>query len=368
MATLDGRAKSLVIALLAAAAIIGLGVVTYFTGSDEEQGGETPEYINLDLGTVSGSSTAAQQVLFLPWGSGPVDASRAGIDVSRSTIESVFSSGGRVFVVDHPEGLIGARIRWFSPGGDLLGTHLAPSGSTLFRPHEGGLNYVVAKSGGRSERAVVVDVDASVETTYTIPLQLNSGGLVYFGDTLYASVNPSDVDHEAQVIYSRYALVPVAVGGVQVDDATADTGAVELWGFGMDGLPYTATTEVKGLEVTSSEIVTVIGSGEQRVRVPRQYRMLGVSADSKIYLSTMPPPATIERPEQLSASWISEEKPHNEVLVITLDGKIDSCIVLPYSSLISLYDSTLPMALSEDGLYSLRETEGGVAVVVHRSN
>lgn len=355
------------VALVAVALILGVGVATFFLGADE---GTVPEaatdYVDLDLGTTAGSSAAVEELFYLPWGSGPADASRKGETVAVSTIEAVFSSGGLVFIVDHPEGVMGARVRWFSPDGELVGTTLAPSGSTFFRPHAGGFNYVVAKSGGRSETAVIVDVRASTETTYAIPLQLNSGGLVYSDGTLYASVTPSDVDFEAEVIYSREVIVPVAIDGVSVSDATADAGALESWGFGLDGRAYSTRTQVMGLDVSSSDVIITVTSGEDSVRVPRRYRLLGVGPDSRVYLRTMPGEAIVERPVQLSAGWTSASETFDEVLVVTLDGTIDSCITLPYSSVLVRYDGTLPMSLSEDGLHTLKADEGGVTVVVHR--
>lgn len=355
------------VALVAVALILGVGVATFFLGTDDGAAPETAaEYVDLDLGTAAGSSATMEEPLYLPWGSGPTDASRKGEVVAISTIEAVFSSGGLVFIVDHPEGVVGARVRWFSQDGVLAGTTVAPSGSTFFRPHEGGFNYVVAKSGGRSETAVIFDVGTSTETTYAVPLQLNSGGLVYSDGTLYASATPSDVDFEAEVIYSREVIVPVAIDGVPVGDATADAGALELWGFGLDGRAYSTRTQVMGLDVSSSDVITTVTSGEDSVRVPRRYRLLGVGPDSRVYLRTMPGEAIVERPAQLSAAWTSATEPFDEVLVVTLDGTIDSCITLPYSSMLVRYDGTAPMSLCEDGLYTLRADEGGVTVVVHR--
>lgn len=364
---MPSRSQSrLALVLLAVAAILGVGVATYFLGRPSTTD-EAPdeEYVQLDLSTVSGSDAPAEQVLYLPWGDGPAEASRKGSPVRRSTIEAVFGSEGYTFVVDHPEGVFGARVRWFSAEGALVGTRLAPGGSKAFRPHPGGYNYVIAKTAGPSEVAVIVDVASSTETTFTIPLNLNTGGLDWAGDTLYASIAPSDVSFENEVMYLRHALVPVAVGGVQVDDAAADAGVVDAWGFGMDGKPYTSTMKVLGLSVTGSEIVNLVGSGDRLVRVPRKYRLLGVTADSKVCLSTLPPEPSFERPVQAAPAWIAEREPYDEVIVMSLDGTIVDSIVFPYSSVVARYDATLPMSLSADGLYTLRADEGGVAVVVH---
>ncbi len=275
----------------------------------------------------------------------------------------MFGSEGAIFVVDHPADVFGARVRWFSARGELLGRHDAPGGSTHFRPHPGGFNYVVAKAGGPSERAVLFDIERSVATTYTIPLSINSGGLSYSEGVLYASATPSDVDHQEQVIYSRDVLIPVARDGVQVDDVAADEGAVELWGYGWDGQPYTFATRVLGLEPTVSDVVTLVGSEGRSIRVPRRYRLLGVDGDSRLYLATEPQ-VDRGRPRQLAAGWISANEPHVEVLVIDLDATVDSTIIMPFSY-VSAWQGRMPMRLGEDGLYSIRETEGGLAVVIH---
>jgi hypothetical protein len=352
--------------------VLGAGVITYFMGPDTFVGrdkagsGKKSNTIEVELNTVSGFSGKTERVLHMPWGTGAADAVRKGVPTKKATIETVFGSAGYTFVVDHPEGVYGARVRWFSSQGRLVGTRLEPPGSTVFRPDEDGYNFVVAKSGGKSEKAVVVDVATSTETTFAIPLQMNTGGLARSGDTLYASIAPSDVDFETERMYLRNALIPVARGGVQVDDATADSKSLDVWGFGWDGKAYTSVMEVMGLDVTSSEVHVVIGSGGRQVRVPRRYRLLGVAPDSSIYLNTLPPLPTYKRPVQLAAAWNSSHSPFDDVLVIGLNGKIKSRIVIPYSSVLARYDDTLPMSLSKDGLYTVREERGGVSVVVHR--
>lgn len=357
----------LLVVLIAVIIVLGVGVATFFLGSQPDAQPTTEsDYVDLDLGTIGGSSTPVEDVLYLPWGSGPADASRKGEPTRRSTIEAVFSSGDFVFVVDHPEGVYGARVRWFSAQGVLVGTRLAPPGSTFFRAQPGGYNYVVAKSGGHSETAVIVDVEQSLEATFTVPLQMNSGGLFWSEGTLYAQVAPSDVDFDEETMSMRFALIPVAVNGVQVDDAAADAGVEEVWGFGLDGLPYTSVTRVDGLDVISSPVSVIVGSGERRVRVPQRYHLLGVTADSRICLTTTPPLlAPTERISQASAAWNSSHDPFDEVLFISLDGTIDSSIVFPYSSVAARYDDTVPISLCDNGLYTLRADEGGVTVVAY---
>lgn len=360
--------RSVIVVLVAIALVLGAGVATFFLGGRQQQEPQTTgEPIQLDLTTVQGSQAPAVEVVRLPWGTGPADASRKGDPVRRSTIEAVFSSEGFVFVVDHPEDVYGARVRWFSSDGQLAGARLAPGGSKNFGPYDGGYCYVIAKTVGPSETAVLADIARSSETTFVIPLQLNTGGLFASGDTLYASVAPSDVDFENETISMRFALVPVAIDGVQVDDEAADTGVAELWGFGFDGEGYSSTTRVLGLDVSSSDMITTVGSGDRSVRIPRRYRLLGATADSVVYLGTMPQEATVDRPVQAAAAWIAEREPFDEVLAVSLDGTIRANITLPYSRAAARYDGTLPVSLSEDGLYTIRADEGGVTVVRYPS-
>lgn len=362
------RPSRLVIALAAVALLLGVGVLTFLLGPIRDtEPSSGPADVELDLTTVRGSSAPTEDVLRLPWGAGPTEASRKGDPVTVSTIEAVFSSDGFTFVVDHPADVYGARVRWFSADGALTGSWIAPPGSTLFRPQPGGFNFVSAKSGGRSETAVIYDIGTSTETTYTIPLQVNSGGLFWSGDTLYAQITPSQVDFEEQTLVSSYALVPVAIGGVQVEDAAADAAALEIWGFGADGKQYISETHVDGLDIMTSPVTAIVGSGDRRIRVPQRYRLLGVDSASRLYLSTLPElPDPAERIAQTAAVWSSAHEPFDEVLVINLDGTIHSTIILPYSSAIARYDGTVPVSLSEDGIYSLRADEGGVTVVLHR--
>lgn len=357
--------KSLLIAVASAAAIVGIGMLNYFLAPGEEPV-DPASYAELDPATAAGSPFTLETVLYLPWGDGPAEASRVG-EPSTSTIESVFSSEGYVFVVDHPQDVFGSRVRWFNRDGSLAGEHTAQGGSTGFAPFPGGFSYVLAKMGLPSERLVLHNVEASGETTYTIPLGVNSGGIVSFGGTLYARVTPIDVDLEERATYAREALVPVARDGVALDDATADAEAVELWGYGMDGLPYTLTTRVEGFDSTLDAAVVLIGSGESRLRVPRQYRLLGVSPSSEIYLSTVPVQRPGTRPIQAAAGWLSSDEPYAEILVIRLDGSMVGTIALP-STGVTAWQGRIPLSLCGDGLYSTREVKGGIAVVVHRFN
>lgn len=357
--------RTLAAIVLALGALLGVGLLTFLVGGVFETDEPAPRVPQLDVEHLPDElRSGPEAVLSLPW----EDESEPGVARSAEgdppRFEAVFSQGELLFVVDHPGALDGegTRVRWYS-GSDLVGEHIAPITSTLFTPRESGFMYVLAKSGGPSERVVTVDSSGAVVATYTIPLNINSGGLLEAGGFLYASALSSEVDLDRERQEYVSILVPVAKGGRQLSDAEARDGSLRVWTIDSSGTRYEQSLSVQGLsgQLAEEHTVTRTSDGEVLIVPPRAEGM-GITEEGLLVL--LVPPRPVTRANVGVAGWRGASDDEQEVLVATFGGMVRERFVIPFS--LELSASRGRVWFGQDALLVARSDEQGIHVVRFR--
>ncbi|MHB1341782.1 MAG: hypothetical protein ACYC77_06535 [Coriobacteriia bacterium] len=358
----DRRLRSVLPALWAILALVGVGGITFLTGgvfeSEEVRSGP------VQLAVERLPETRPPEVitvLELSWDAGKGAGVARITDTGQSTLEAVFASGDLIYIVDHPQEPTGARIRWYREG-MLVGEHRAPVSATLFTPRSAGFMYVLAKSGGPSEGVVLVAADGSVETTFTIPLGLNSGGLLESGGVLYASGISSALDLKGERQEYSGVLVPVADRGRQMTAAAAREGSVQAWTIDTAGVRYSQVLQVEGLttDLVEQQTISRLSDGAA-VSVPPRARTLGVTPAGQMVLVV--PPRPVSESSVAVAGWRSTADAWQEILVATFDGRLLDRRVVPYSAIISSARSRI--WLGTDALYVAVADERGIRVLLY---
>lgn len=272
-----------------------------------------------------------------------------------STLETVFLGPDALYVVDHPPGPPGARVRWYKDG-VLLGTHRAPPGSLFFAPDADGFHYLVSKYSGSSEVAVVVDRAGSVEATYVVPLKANAGGLVRNGETLFARAWESQVDPKTQIINGRDVLLPVAIKGKQATDGQASGGRVPAWALTAAGR-WQHT--VSGKSGSLSNVVKHNGVG---TRLPSSAVLLGVDEYSRVW-AILPPEALDRRGDP---GWPAAADSLGLLVAFDAGGAVRGVSPLPAGVGITWPDIELSRSVGFDGQHVVvaDRVEKGIRVTV----
>ena len=303
--------RTALVAIAVVLVLLGVGVATYLMGPGGPPEAEDGLTAQASLADPTALSFQPESVLTVRL-EGP--------------LETVFTGEGGLYVVDHPQWHVGARVRWFAGDGTALGEYLAPGGSTLFGPDGAGFHYVVAKLGGPSETAVVVAGDGSAETSYTVPLGLNSGALVRFGDTLYARAQSSTFDQETQRVGFTDVLVPVAEGGFPVPESEADP--IEAYTIGVDGVAYgrIRSSEPGGGRESVRQFVTRASDGA-RLEVPSLAVIVGADAQGRVVFVLGP--RVLAGAQAPLPGWVTPVEPFAKVYVVGMDGVTEAAAILP---------------------------------------
>jgi hypothetical protein len=295
----------------------------------------------------------------LPWSDD--DGISLGADGADSTLNSWFvGSGGRLYVVDYPSYRSGARVRWFRDG-VLDGQHEAPPGSVFFEAHDGGLRYLLAKSAGPSEQAVFVDAEGSVTATYTIPLEVNSGGFVQLGQDTWAVAWSSEIDSGNNSLKANDYLLPVVIDGEQVSDSQARDLARDGSTALADGTILTRSLDGQ-VRDDGSWLIRQFLTWEDlgaKVEIPSEAKLVGTDSRGRSWIVL--PPEPLDR--RSVAGWPAEWDPSALLVCLTPSGETAATMLAPYVP--QLGEAATPR-VSADYLYVTYADAREVVCVAYR--
>jgi hypothetical protein len=354
MADSSTRARERLWWLLLPVVVLLAGVMNYFVARPDA--GASPEVpraaVSPDDVTLRVGRT---QVLALDWGDEGIALGSA--PQRRSTFESVDAEGDRLLLVDHPTSHRGARVRVFAPDEALVSEDLTPPGSTLFTLVPGGYAYVIAKGASSSETLAVVA--GGVETTYTIPLNVNSGAIAVLDGDFYVTTMSGASDLQNETLNVEEQLVPVVTDGLQVSDTAAKAGLRRGSRVGGDGRIYVLTESYVGFDTNEAGrfFIECVDTGA-KLEVPAGSRLLGVDASGRpwVLVSGRTLPA---RSRTLSASPGIRD-PFDEVLVCSMDGSVPGRSLIPVSP--HLADAKTTLCFTGTGLMAAEADAVGVRV------
>lgn len=295
-------------------------------------------------------------VLEFSWGDGPSDIN--------GWVLAVFESGSRLFVADVDPVQKSPRVRWFDEAGRVAGSHGCPPGSLNFSPLPGGFGYTVSKGvEGESMLAAVVDIETSAVETYTVPMKLNGGHLLQVDDTLYTQAANSEFSLESSIVTIVSKLVPVARGGVQVEDAEVPDAALDGYIIGRDGRVYDVVSETRVTESKQIEMSVVQVETGSTLTLPAGGDFLGVDEAGRAYVLMTDFPAD----EALDVPGIHAAAPTASLLLIADVGGAGQWVLPVWSN---RYAATPRDAfhLSGDGLLAVRSTPATVTVMRYRGD
>lgn len=342
--------------LIAAAVVfvvLAVGLLNYFFAG---RGGSDVGSSRLTPTRTLALRSAPQELLHMPWGDG------RGNTVDDS-IEYVFHTGDRTLVVDHARGWDGSRVRWFG-GQKLEGELLTPRGSTNFSPTQDGFTYVVARGIEETHQvAAVYSIERSELVTYTIPLQVNAGALLWDGDMLYAQVDNSTYDPNSSKVHIESRLVPVAKGGIQATDAQAKAGAKVGNAFGPNGDLFGRTIEGFAMERSRpTQRVEDLASGTS-LQIPGSGRVVGFDESDRVYV-LLSPDAVADTPP--AAGVTSVDDPYSLLLIGRLDGSDQWVLPLPLPR--SLQLGRALVTLGDDRIVVTKLTPQGVDIMQYEGD
>ena len=360
MSLLANRRSLIGLALVVA--VLGIGFATYFLGG---VGGDRKPAAGTKAGTLHFEGVPAAAPLeklsqfTLPFGE------RDGVAVSEglSALEAVFSrERGLTYVVDHVASRTGARVRWYKEG-VRAGEHFAPPGSALFASTPRGFAYVIAKGLSSHERLVLVTADGSVEGTFTVPLKINSGGILTKGDDLYVVAWSGFVDPGTKELTGNDVLVPVVVGGRQVTDAEARDGTVDGWRFGEKGDWQYRLVTSPGTAGAAGRTRSTLVLGHDELEVPYETVRLGVDASQRAWLF-LPPHRVTERSV---AGWPALADECALLAAVTAGGRISGAMPVRVTEGTFWPDISLARRFGFDGerLTLAEKTSSGVMITTY---
>lgn len=332
-------------------ALLLAGVATYFLGGAPETVDDREPTV---LVSTEATDARVSKAALFDWPMVGAQATADGAAVATvQDLEAVKAGpAGTLLLVDHPGDRAGARIRWVDQRGSIIEESLAPPGSTLFTPLGSARDfaYVIAKQTGPSEQLVLNR--GGVESTFTVPMQLNSGGIVSIGDTVYVSVLTGTTDMETSTSHAEDALLPVVRAGVQVsDEDAANTGRPGTL-LGRDGKLYQYSVDSVGIgAVESREGRLKRLSDGDTLRIPDSAKLLGVDKQGRAWLA-LPPSALDRRARFLAASPSSDDR-FSEVLVTGFDGKAIARLSIPRTTKLAAVRE--PYALADGALYAVTQ-------------
>lgn len=348
------KKRDLFIAAAVVALVLAVGFLNYFLAGRGDSGPKTSRLAPTKTLAVS---SAPKQLLFLPWG----DGFNATVDDS---VEYVFLADRLIVVVDHVRGWDGSRVRWFTSEGRPQGELRTPRGSTNFSPTRDGFAYVVARGVEETHQvAAVYSIARSELATFTVPLQLNAGRLLWDADTLYAQIDNSTYDPNSSKVRIESRLVPVARGGIQVSDNQAQEGAKVGYAFGPNGELFGRVIEGLASErARPTQKLDEVGAGHS-LQIPGSGRVVGFDAESRVYV-LLAPDDVVDTPP--AAAITSVDDPYSLLLIGRLDGSDQW--VLPLALPRALQLGRELVTLGEKGIVVTKLTPAGMAVVQYEGD
>lgn len=353
--------RRILIALALLAAVLGIGMATYFLGGI---GSEKKPASGIRTSTLRFEGVPAAAPLeklsqsTLPLAGPERIAANAGL----SSLEAVFSgSDGLTYVVDHETERPGARVRWYKAG-VRAGEHDAPPGSALFASTPRGFAYVVAKGQGSHERLMLLGRDGSVEGSYTVPLEINSGTIVTRDDDVYVVAWSGFIDPDTKEVTGEDVLVPVVVDGRQATDAEARDGTVDGWRFAKTGTwEYRLTMDPRAEEGRQTR--SAISLGDEELEIPYEAVRLGVDDGGRAWI-LLPPHRVTERSV---AGWPALADEFALLVAVTPGGRVVGAMPLRVTEATFWPDIALARRFGFDGqrLTVAERTAAGVVVTTY---
>lgn len=356
------RKKVIITAVAVAVVVIGVGLVTYFSGGllrpDVDESVDPSVALQLPEAPPAAPLTLIAE-LVLPW-----DGEAGIADVEgRSGLDSAFGTrDGTVYVADYTPDTAGARIRWYRDG-NLAGAYRTPPGSIFYQVADGRLYYVLAKGDGSSERVQRVDLATGLVTEFVIPLEANSGGIRLVGDTIYVTASSGVVDPDTRDVTIEDVLLPVAVGERQVTDDEARGAIVEAWSLAVDGTRWEHTLRYSPDLPENEATVRELVHGEAEIEIPYAWAPLGLDEAGRVWI--LVPPAEIT--ERGVPGWPARSDNSAMVLAVRDDGSVDGALAFPYPAGLFYPDLTIQrnVSFSDSCLAVAERTSEGVVVSLY---
>lgn len=310
--------------VLSIAALLGVGLATYYLGgtSDSSEGGMP----RVDSESTAVGSYGYEEVLRLERGAG--DRQIWFSEDGQLGLEALsVDQQGRMFIADHPPGVVG-RVRRFGPDGVLQATWETPAGSTLYTPDGDGLLYVLSKAIFPTETIVRVNELGSVEATYAVPARYNSTSVLRVGDDLGITINVAMVDTQAGITLLEDTFLPIVSNGAPLTEIEVRELSRPGWSVDGEGRLVARRSEIDGVRRSDPTTQTVTFADGARLQVPGHSHVLGISSDAVWLIPEylMASEWAIERP-----GWPVGALPQAEVLAAEKDGSLRQRLVVPWS-------------------------------------
>lgn len=353
------RYRGVLSGVLSIVVLLGVGLATYFLGDTfTPAAGDMPR---VDPESTEASSFGYEEVLRLERGAG--DREIWFSEDAQVGLESLsVDHQGRLFIADHPPGVVG-RVRRFGSDGTLEATWETPVGSTLYTPDGDGLLYVLSKAIFSTETLVRVSETGSVEATYAIPARYNSTSILRTADDLGITINVAMVDTGAGITVLEDTFLPI----VRADTALSELEVRQLsrpgWLVDEGGRLVERRSEIDGVRRSDPTTQTVTFGDGSRLQVPDHAQVLGISADA-VWL--IPELDVVSEWAPQRAGWPTGTLPQAEVLVAEKDGSLRLRLVVPWSPQLAL--STRRAAIAVGDLWLAVSDENGVTIRRYRGS
>lgn len=348
--------------LLGAASLVvllGVGLATYFLGDtfSSDEGGMP----RVDVESTGAASAGYEEVLRLERGAGEREVWFS--EDAQLGLESLsVDQQGRIFITDHPPGVVG-RVRRFASDGTLQATWETPVASTLFTPDGDGLLYVLSKAVAPTETIVRVSEDGSIEATYSIPARYNSTSVLRVGEELGITINVAMIDTGIGLTLLEDTFLPIVRGDTVLSELEVRQLSRPGWMVDEEGEIVARRSEIDGVQRSDPTTQTVTFGDGSELQVPGHAQVLGVSAD-KVWLIPelgFASEWSIQRP-----GWPVGALPQAEVLVAGKDGSLHQRLVVPWSPQLAFSASRAVVAAGDLWLAVADET--GVTIRRYRGS
>jgi len=195
---------------------------------------------------------------------------------------------GGYWIVDHPlEGVSGARVRRFSPNGEVDADFVTPAGTTLFTPGIDGDLWVDQSAGaGSSELLLHYASDGELLGTFPLPERLFARSFSVSSEgRVYALAEEWLIDPSTEEAFYSGTLVPIVdEDGAVVADPAAE--AVNGSFIGTDGRIY-SVEGTKSINAEELPPLTVTAAGDggaiSTYNLPSGLRPYAADADGRVY-------------------------------------------------------------------------------------
>ncbi len=318
------RYRGVLIGALSIVVLLGVGLATYFLGDTFSE--STEGIPRVDAESIDAASHGYEEVLRFERGAGEREIWFS--EDGQMGLESLsVDQQGRIFIADHPPGVVG-RVRRFGPDGALQATWETPAGSTLYTPDGDGLLYVLSKAIFSTETLVRVREDGSIEATYAIPARYNSTSVLRTGADLGITISVAMVDTGAGLTVLEDTFLPIVRDDTVLSELEIRQLSRPGWSVDETGRLVARRSEIAGVRRSDPTTQTVTFGDGSILQVPGHAQVLGISDDA-VWL--IPELGYVSEWATLRPGWPAGALPQAEVLVAEKDGSLRQRLIVPWS-------------------------------------